>query len=111
MHDEENLCTLPHNFNVNVTCLGPEDCIDGIKSAWVEILLPKYLWTNSDPEFGWIFRGYLKDYYEGQSYTDIYFDELSEIPGPLLCLQKKFTIMKWFITLKFFVIQSSMETW
>ena len=32
--------------------------IDKIKSAWVEILLPKYLWSGSEAEFGWVFGGY-----------------------------------------------------
>ncbi|MBR0496748.1 MAG: hypothetical protein IJJ71_11295 [Treponema sp.] len=44
-----------------VTCLGEEVTIDNIKSAWVEILLPQYLWSGPKAEFGWVFGGYLKD--------------------------------------------------
>lgn len=38
-----------------------EVSIDGIKSAWVEIVLPQYLWSGPNAEFGWVFGGYLKD--------------------------------------------------
>ena len=57
----EKICSLPYQLNVVLTCLGPEDEIDGIKSAWCEILLPKYLWSGNEPEFGWVFGGYLED--------------------------------------------------
>ena len=57
----EKICTLPNNFDVVVTCLGEEVTIDNIKSAWVEILLPQYLWSGPKAEFGWVFGGYLKD--------------------------------------------------
>ena len=57
----EKICTLPDNFNVVITCLGNEVSIDGIKSAWVEIVLPQYLWSGPKAEFGWVFGGYLKD--------------------------------------------------
>lgn len=59
--NSSKICTLPEDFNVVVTCLGPEATIDGIKSAWVEILLPRYLWSGLEAEFGWVFGGYLKE--------------------------------------------------
>ena len=57
----KKICALPYQLNVILTSLGPNDEIDGIKSAWCEILLPKYLWSSSKPEFGWVFGGYLYD--------------------------------------------------
>ena len=35
------ICVLPNDCNVIVCSLGAEEKIDGIKSAWVEILLPQ----------------------------------------------------------------------
>ncbi len=66
--NSSKICTLPDNFNVVVACLGPLVTIDKIKSAWVEILLPKYLWSGSEAEFGWVFGGYLKDMVNHQDY-------------------------------------------
>lgn len=60
--NSEKICTLPDNFNVVMTCLGKGATVDDIKSAWVEILLPQYLWSGPKAEFGWVFGGYLKDY-------------------------------------------------
>ena len=60
--NSEKICTLPDNFNVIMTCLGKGATVDDIKSAWVEILLPQYLWSGPKAEFGWVFGGYLKDY-------------------------------------------------
>lgn len=58
----EKICLLPDNFRVTITCLGQEVTVDNIKSAWVEILIPRFLWETSEPEFGWVFGGYLKNY-------------------------------------------------
>ncbi len=89
------ICTLPYGFNVIVTCLGPEATIDGIDSAWVEILLPQYLWSGYDQEFGWVFGGYLADkdtsyrcftigahqyYYDSYDYDEYFID--SDLPIP-----------------------------
>lgn len=89
------ICTLPDRLNVIVTCLGPEATIDGIDSAWVEILLPQYLWSGYDQEFGWVFGGYLADkdtsyrcftigahqyYYDSYDYDEYFID--SDLPIP-----------------------------
>lgn len=67
--NSEKICVLPDNFNVVVTCLGPEATVDNIKSAWVEILVPEFLWKTSEPEFGWVFGGYLKDMVEHKKFS------------------------------------------
>ena len=79
------ICVLPNDCNVIVCSLGAEEKIDGIKSAWVEILLPQYLWSGDDPEFGWVFGGYLKDMSSHQFFSlacddDYYYDEYDGIP-------------------------------
>lgn len=67
----EKICTLPDRFNVVVTCLGEEVTIDNIKSAWVEVLLPQYLWSGPKAEFGWVFGGYLKDQVRHEDYFSL----------------------------------------
>ena len=57
----EKLCSLPHRLPVKVVAIGREEKIDGITAPWVEILLPRYEWKNSEPEYGWVFGGYLKE--------------------------------------------------
>lgn len=59
---EKNIVTvLPDHFNVTVSALGEEVEKDGIQSAWVEVVKPRYTWKNQNvPEFGWIFGGYLE---------------------------------------------------
>ena len=67
----QKICTLPDRFNVVVTCLGEEVTIDNIKSAWVEVLLPQYLWSGPKAEFGWVFGGYLKDQVRHEDYFSL----------------------------------------
>ena len=53
------LCGLPHNFPVKIIAIGKEETIDGITAPWVEILIPQYEWKSVEPEYGWVFGGYL----------------------------------------------------
>jgi hypothetical protein len=31
----------------------------GITAPWGEILIPRYEWKNEEPEYGWVFGGYV----------------------------------------------------
>ncbi len=53
------LCGLPYRIPVKVVAIGKEVSIDGITAPWVEILLPRYEWKGDEPEYGWVFGGYL----------------------------------------------------
>lgn len=53
------LCGLQHRLPVKVVAIGREETIDGITAPWVEILIPRYEWKAEEPEFGWVFGGYL----------------------------------------------------
>jgi len=53
------LCGLSYRFPVKVVAIGKEETIDGITDPWVKILLPRYEWKNFEPEYGWVFGGYL----------------------------------------------------
>lgn len=54
------VCGLSHRSPVKVIAVGREETIDGITAPWVEILIPRYEWKGGEPEFGWVFGGYLK---------------------------------------------------
>ena len=53
------LCGLAHRFPVKVVAIGKEETIDGITAPWVEILIPSHEWKGYEPEYGWVFGGYL----------------------------------------------------
>ena len=53
------LCGLSHRLPVKVVAIGREEKIDGITAPWVEILIPRYEWKGEEPEYGWVFGGYL----------------------------------------------------
>lgn len=53
------ICGLTHRLPVKVVAIGKEETIDGIKAPWVEILIPRYEWKSAEPEYGWVFGGYL----------------------------------------------------
>lgn len=55
------LCGLPYRLPVKVVAIGKEETIDGIKAPWVEILIPRYEWKGDNPEYGWVFGGYLSN--------------------------------------------------
>ncbi|MBR4789284.1 MAG: SH3 domain-containing protein [Treponema sp.] len=55
----DRICGLTYGFPVKVIAIGKEETIDGITAPWVEILLPRYEWENFEPEYGWVFGGYL----------------------------------------------------
>ena len=57
--NSNRLCGLTHHLPVKVVAVGKEDTIDGISAPWVEILIPPYEWKGNDPEYGWVFGGYL----------------------------------------------------
>ena len=57
----KKLCTIPNMIQVKVVAIGNEVTIDGIKAPWVEILVPRYEWKGDEPEYGWVFGGYLSD--------------------------------------------------
>ena len=54
------ICGLTHQLPVKVVAIGREETIDGITAPWVEILIPQYEWKGENPEYGWVFGGYLK---------------------------------------------------
>ena len=54
------ICGLTHRLPVKVVAIGKEETIDGITAPWVEILIPKEEWKSNEPEYGWIFGGYIK---------------------------------------------------
>ena len=53
------LCGLVHRIPVKIVALGRIETIDGITAPWVEILIPRYEWKSEEPEYGWVFGGYL----------------------------------------------------
>lgn len=53
------ICSIPYMIQVKVVAVGREATIDGITDPWIEILIPRYLWSGSEPEYGWVFGGYL----------------------------------------------------
>ena len=55
------ICGLTHRLPVKIVAIGNEDTIDGITAPWVEILIPRYEWKSDEPEYGWVFGGYLKE--------------------------------------------------
>ena len=55
------LCGLQHRLPIKVVAIGKEETIDGITAPWVEILIPRYEWKNEEPEYGWVFGGYLSE--------------------------------------------------
>lgn len=55
------LCALPHRLPVKVVAVGKEETIDGMTAPWVEILLQRYEWQGEEPEYGWVFGGYLSE--------------------------------------------------
>lgn len=59
------ICGLTHCSPVKIISIGKEETIDGITAPWVEILLPFSEWNGMEPEYGWVFGGYLsKDFPE-----------------------------------------------
>ncbi|MBR0098849.1 MAG: SH3 domain-containing protein [Treponema sp.] len=55
------LCALTHRLPLKVVAIGREETIDGITAPWVEILIPRYEWKGDNPEYGWVFGGYLSE--------------------------------------------------
>ena len=55
------LCSVPHRLPVKIVAIGKEEKIDCITAPWVEILVPRYEWKGENPEYGWVFGGYLKE--------------------------------------------------
>ena len=53
------ICGLTHRLPVKIVAIGKEETIDGITAPWVEILIPRYEWKSDEPEYGWVFGGYL----------------------------------------------------
>ncbi len=57
----KRVCGLPNALPVKIIEVGKETKIDGIKDNWVKILLPAYEWKGENPEYGWVFGGYLSE--------------------------------------------------
>lgn len=55
--DGEKLCTIPYALPLKILAITDEVMVDGIKSCWVEVLIPKYL--GIDSYSGFVFGGYL----------------------------------------------------
>ena len=55
------ICGLPHRLPVKIVAIGKEETIDGFTDPWVEILLPRYEWKTTEPEYGWVFGGYIQN--------------------------------------------------
>lgn len=55
------LCAIQYNLPVKIVAIGKEETIDNITAPWVEILLPRYEWKGDEPEYGWVFGGYLSN--------------------------------------------------
>lgn len=55
----EKLGTIPFMQAVKIISIGRKITIDEIDDNWIEILLPRYLWKGQEPEYGWVFGGYL----------------------------------------------------
>ncbi|MBQ1591806.1 MAG: hypothetical protein II077_07175 [Treponema sp.] len=56
------ICGLAHRLPVKVVAVGKEETIDGITAPWIEILVPRYEWKGGNPEYGWVFGGYLSKF-------------------------------------------------
>ncbi|MBR4789507.1 MAG: SH3 domain-containing protein [Treponema sp.] len=57
----KRICGLVNALPVKVVEIGNETEIDGIKDNWVKILIPAYEWKSENPEYGWVFGGYLSE--------------------------------------------------
>ena len=57
----KRICGLVNALPVKIIEIGNETEIDGIKDNWVKILIPAYEWKNQNPEYGWVFGGYLSE--------------------------------------------------
>lgn len=55
----EKVCTVPYGSKLIITAVGERVVIDGIDSAWIEVLIPYYETKVEGPSFGWVFGGYL----------------------------------------------------
>ena len=57
----KRICGLVNALPVKIIKIGNETEIDGIKDNWVKILIPAYEWKDQNPEYGWVFGGYLSE--------------------------------------------------
>ena len=57
----KRICGLVNALPVKIIEIGNETEIDGIKDNWVKILIPAYEWKSENPEYGWVFGGYLSE--------------------------------------------------
>lgn len=55
----EKITKVPYGMKVKPVAVGKKATIDDIDDYWVEILIPRYLWKGTEPEYGWVFGGYL----------------------------------------------------
>lgn len=53
-------CGLKHGEYVILEEFGKTDTIDGITAPWVKIILDTAEWKSREPEYGWVFSGYLE---------------------------------------------------
>lgn len=70
----KRICGLMNAMPVKIIGVGKEIEIDGIKDNWVKILIPAYEWKSENPEYGWVFGGYLSEQkikYDLKSTVDI----------------------------------------
>ena len=42
-----------------LSLLLPLRLMHDITAPWIEILIPSYEWKNKEPQYGWVFGGYL----------------------------------------------------
>ena len=57
----KRICGLVNALPVKIVEVGKEAKIDGIKDNWIKILIPAYEWKGDEPEYGWVFGGYLSE--------------------------------------------------
>ncbi|MDD5929046.1 MAG: SH3 domain-containing protein [Spirochaetales bacterium] len=98
----KRICGLVNALPVKIIEIGNETEIDGIKDNWVKILIPAYEWESENPEYGWVFGGYLSE-------NKIKYNLNSPIDIKNLLMSKGWIDEKYSALLKTFSIDGTFE--
>lgn len=90
----KRICGLVNALPVKIIEIGNETEIDGIKDNWVKILIPAYEWKNQNPEYGWVFGGYLSE--EKNQYNLNSTDDIRNLLTSKIWKKEDSSFIKWF---------------
>ncbi|MBQ0003227.1 MAG: SH3 domain-containing protein [Treponema sp.] len=57
--DEETIGKLPYRFAAKIVAVGEKTSVGDIQSYWVKVVMPDYSEKVTEPNYGWVFGGYL----------------------------------------------------